>query len=343
MQKIYNKILTILKKPQIGFLAAGVVLLIVWWYGPALPKNIYETTIVTSFYAIAGIGFALLMGYAGLSSLGTGAFFGIGAFGFHYLYKYLNQSILVAVFVVIILSIIVSLIFGIISLRIAGMYLAIITMGLSRLIIEIVRTFKPYADGSTGGFLTGENKRELAFLGMKLQTDDTLIFIAIFLVIGMIIVYNLINSSTGRALLAIKNSKTAAQTMGIKVINYRLLAFVISGIYGTVAGVCSILYTRNGDVGNMDLTFALNILAAVIVGGSRSIWGILLGSFVIFGMNLSILPMLKLESFSIVLNGVLIILIMMFYPNGLINIFTDLKGKILKLRKKIKVARYGEE
>ena len=147
----------------------------------------------------------------------------------------------------------------------------------------------------------------------------------------MIAIYNLINSPTGRALLSIKNSETAAQTMGIKLLKYRLFSFVISGIYGTLAGVLSMLYLRNANVNTVGLTFALNILAAVIIGGTKSIWGIILGTFVIFGLDLAVFQRFNLGTYSIILNGVLIIVVVMFYPGGLIQLFGDIK----KLFKKI--------
>lgn len=326
-----DTVLPIIKKPQMHFVFVGFILLMVRALSKYIPATEYSAIVQTSYYFIAGLGFALLLGYGGLASLGTGAFVGIGSFGLHYLYKYHDYNLLLAIVVVVLISIIVSIIFGFVSLRISGMYLAIVTMGLSQIVVEVIRSFSEYASGTTAGFLINPFRRQLELFGYALKADDALIFSAVFVVLGMILIHNLIHSATGRALLSIKNSETAAQTMGIGLIKYRLTAFIISGVFGTIAGVLAMLYTRSGNTSQIGLSFALNILAAVVVGGTKSIWGIMIGSFVIFGIDLAILQKLNLGSYSPVINGILIIVVVMFYPGGLIQIFNDIKIKI-KLR-----------
>lgn len=332
-----------IKKPHFGFILVGVALLITRLLSDVLPPDLYGAIIITSYYYIAGLGFALLLGYGGLASLGTGAFVGIGAFSLHYIYRYMELPLLIAIAAGIVLSIIISIAFGFVSLRISGMYLAIVTMGLSQIVIEIIKNIPNYASGTTGGFLSGGTPRPLEFLGMELSQNASVVFMAVFVVIAMSVVHNLIASPTGRALLAIKNSETAAQTMGINLLKYRLLAFVISGVLGSIAGVLSLMYIRNASVSQIGLAFALNILAAVIIGGTKSIWGILLGTFVIFGLNLAVFQRFQLGNLSIIINGILIILVVMFYPGGLIQLFVDIKKFFKKLKLKIREKIYGPE
>jgi len=86
MKRIYTeKILPVLKKPQFSFVLAGIVLIIFGALSSFFPPNIHSAIVMTSYYSIAGLGFALLLGYGGLASLGTGAFVGIGSFGLHYI------------------------------------------------------------------------------------------------------------------------------------------------------------------------------------------------------------------------------------------------------------------
>lgn len=339
-----EKLIPFIKNPKFGFILVGVVLVVIRFFSGVIPPDLFGAIVTTSYYYLAGLGFALLLGYGGLASLGTGAFVGIGAFGLHYLYRYMELPLTISIIGAIMISIAVSLIFGFVSLRIAGMYLAIVTMGLSQIIIEIISNIRVYASKTTGGFLSGEGpRRALAFLGVKFESNATLLFIAFFVVVGMIIVYNLIHSPTGRALLSIKNSETAAQTMGISLIKYRLFAFTISGIFGTLAGILSLMFVRNASTSQIGLTFALNVLAAVVIGGTKSIWGILMGTFVIFGLNLAVLQPLNLGNYSIIINGVLIIIVVMYYPGGLIQLFGDLKKLFTKVKSSIKERIYGTE
>lgn len=344
MRRFYReKFKPFLKNPKFAFVIVGLVLVILRFLSGVIPPDLFGAVVTTSYYYLAGLGFALLLGYGGLASLGTGAFVGIGAFTLHYLYRYMTLPLTVSIVGAIMVAIAVSMLFGFVSLRIAGMYLAIVTMGLSQIVIEIIKNIPEYASGTTGGFLSGGPRRPLAFLGIEFASNSTLYFIAFFVVLGMIVTYNLINSPTGRALLSMKNSETAAQTMGISLIKYRLFAFTISGIFGTLAGILSLMFVRNGDVSSVGLAFALNILAAVVIGGTKSIWGILLGTFVIFGLNLAVLQPLNLGSYSIIINGLLIIIVVMFYPGGLIQLFGDIKKLVKKISANVKEKVYGTE
>ncbi len=338
-----KKMIPFIKKPHFAFIIVGLVMVAINLLSSTIPPDLFGAIVSTSYYYLAGLGFALLLGYGGLASLGTGAFVGIGAFGLHYIYRYMSMPLIVAIVGALIISILVSIIFGFVSLRIAGLYLAIVTMGLSQIVIEIIKNITHYASGTTGGFLTGENARALQIFGIELSANATLIFIAIFITLGMSVVYNLITSQTGRALLSIKNSETAAQTMGINLLKYRLFAFIISGVFGTLAGILSIMFVRNASVNTIGLSFALNILAAVVIGGTKSLWGILLGTFVIFGLNLAVLQPLNLGNYSIIINGFLIIIVVMFYPGGLIQLFGDLKRLVINIKFKIKEHIYGSE
>lgn len=338
-----QKVIPFIKKPHFAFIIVGIVMIVLNLLSSSISPDLFGAIVSTSYYYLAGLGFALLLGYGGLASLGTGAFVGIGAFGLHYIYRFMSMPLIVAIVGALAISILISIIFGFVSLRIAGLYLAIVTLGLSQIVIEIIKNIQHYNSGTTGGFLTGENARALQIFGIELTANATLFFIAVFLVLCMSIVYNLISSQTGRALLSIKNSETAAQTMGINLLRYRLFAFIISGVFGTLAGILSILFVRNASVNTIGISFALNILAAVVIGGTKSIWGILLGTFVIFGLNLAVLQPLNLGNYSIIINGILIIVVVMFYPGGLIQVFGDLKRVVIKLRLKIKERIYGTE
>jgi branched-chain amino acid transport system permease protein len=344
MRRFYReKLKPFLKNPKFAFLAFGFILIILRFLSGVIPPDLFGAIVTTSYFYLAGLGFALLLGYGGLASLGTGAFVGIGAFTLHYLYRYMTLPLTVSILGAVLVAIAISLLFGFVSLRIAGMYLAIVTMGLSQIVVEIIKNIPEYASGTTGGFLSGAIRRPLAIFGIQFDSNSTLYFIAFFLVVGMSVVYNLINSPTGRALLSMKNSETAAQTMGISLIKYRLFAFTISGIFGTLAGILSLMFVRNSDISSVGLSFALNILAAVVIGGTKSIWGILLGTFVIFGLNLAVLQPLNLGSYSIIINGLLIIIVVMFYPGGLIQVFGDLKKLFVKISSRIKERVYGTE
>ena len=165
-------------------------------------------------------------------------------------------------------------------------------------------------------------------LGEKLTRYNAYVLLVIMIVIAMVLVFNIIKSPIGRAMLSMKNSSSAAQAMGISLLKYRLLAFVFATVFAVIGGGFYILFWNTTRPEEWTLTLSLNILAAVVVGGSKSIYGVLLGSFVIFGFDDIVLK--KIDFFanngnaSMLISGILIILVIIFYPGGLIQMISDL-------------------
>ena len=167
----------------------------------------------------------------------------------------------------------------------------------------------------------------------------------------MALTLNIMKSPTGRALLAMRNSESAAQAMGVSIFRYRLLAFIVSTVYALLGGVFYMSYISFSIPTTWTIAFSLNILAAVIVGGSQSIYGIILGTFMIFGLNLAVFQQIQFfidnPAISVVFNGVLIIVVIMFYPGGLIRLVNTLyykaKAGIEKWKKRRREYKYGTD
>ena len=152
-------------------------------------------------------------------------------------------------------------------------------------------------------------------------------------------------------MLAMKNSTSAAQAMGISLLKYRLLAFVICTAYASLSGVMLMITVRSATAsfgtGFYALITSLNILAAVIIGGYKSIWGAIFGTFIMYGLQTTLLNNVEFLSENPVIitfiSGVLVILVVMFYPGGLAQLFGELKAKIKKQAAKRKEAIYGKD
>ena len=325
-----------------------------------IPYTIQRSLAITFTYAIASVGFCLLMGYSGLASLGIGGCIGIGTYSVHFIMVEAKLPFFISLVTAIAISILIGLVVGFISLRIEGIYLVILTLALS----EILRAI--YAADPDISHINLLSSQAHIF-GIQIRSDMKLLLVMIFLVIILTITTNLIKSPTGRAMLAMKNSTAAAQAMGISLIKYRLMAFVICTVYAAITGVLYMFVMGSADAtnptGDYALMTSLNILAAVIIGGYKSIWGSIVGTFIMYGIKRVIfddlfgkiiselsekLPIIKeVEQYiplAITLSsGVLVIVIAMFFPGGLAQLLTELKLKITKLFKKIKEARYGKD
>ena len=334
-----------LLKPQMQFIIFGVLMCVVGYLSTELRVLPYswQSALATTFaFSIASVGFCLLMGYSGLASLGTGGFIGIGTYSVYFVMSESGLPLTLAIIVALLIAVAIGTIVGFISLRIEGIYLVILTLGLSEILRNIFVALETKIN------LTGS---AAVIFGMKLPRASVIYVVMAALVVVMLITHNLINSPTGRAMLAMKNSTAAAQAMGISLIKYRLLAFVICTAYAALAGVMLMLVVRSADAsegtGFYALITSLNILAAVIIGGYKSIWGAVFGTFVMYGMQTTILNNIKFLSENPVIitliSGVLVILVVMFYPGGLAQLCAELRGKLKKLFTKLKEVRYGKD
>lgn len=333
--------------PVLGYIIFAAVLMI-------MQHLATEGTVTTGFisavgstliYCIVGLGFCLLLGYSALASLGTAGFIGIGAYIGYYCLSVYGVGVGVAFVMAIVVAVAVGVFVGFISLRIEGIYLAIVTLGVAQIIKEVLSALMDTIKISA---------RDIVIMGMEFNIREVkqavfFLIVAILLLL-MWVTHNLINSPTGRAMLAMKNSTSAAQAFGISLMKYRLLAFVYSTILAALAGLLYMLYirTEQNSVGTLfTLSTSLNILGAVIIGGTKSIWGTIGGTFIIFGIDKMFLQDIKFfnenPTLITIVCGLLVILVVMFFPGGLVQLVKGTIFKIKALFVKWRIRRYGIE
>ena len=282
------------------------------------------------FYSIVSIGLNVLLGYSGLISLGTAGFMGMGAYISAYLTQDLGLPFILSLIISITIPLFIGLIIGLISLRIEGYYLAIATLGVA----EIFRQVFVELDFFTGGF-SGKNAGYPDLGVVTLDRMWTYILIAVSLIAIMIITHNIVYSRSGRALLTMRGSEAAAQAMGINLLKYRLMAFGIATLYAALGGVLYVHFIRFAYPSGWNVNLSLQILAVIVIGGMRTITGPVLGAIVVFGVPELILKQLpiigNIDGLAYIFTGVLIIVVILFYPNGLIYVGNDIK-KLFKRR-----------
>ncbi len=294
--------------------------------------TIYSTVL---FYTIVAVGLNVLLGYSGLVSLGTAGFMGLGAYITGY---FSDKSFVLGIIVALAVPIILGCIVGLVSLRLEGYYLAIATLGISEIIKTVFTEFEQYTGGFSGmkvgyaDFLKGYD-----FFGIHTPKMLSYYILAVILIIVLILTHNFIFSATGRALLAMKGSQPAAQAMGINLFKYKLTAFIVATVYASIAGILYMLVIRSAYPTTWSLNLSLQILAVVVIGGSRTILGPIIGSIVVFGLPELVfkqIPLLSsINGISYIFTGLLIIIIILYYPNGLIYIGHDIKRLVKKVRK----------
>ena len=334
------------RHPVTGYAVFALVLMVMQMLsGLDLISPSFVTAVgSTIIFVIIGLGFCLLLGYSALASLGTAGFIGIGAYCAYYCLAQWGLTIGIAFVMAVAAALVIGIIVGYISLRIEGIYLAIVTLGVAEILKEVLSAICDTIK------LKGAQITLFGLDSLRLKTDHIFYGMVAILFLLMFITHNLMNSPTGRAMLAMKNSTSAAQAFGISLLKYRLLAFIISIVYAAVAGLLYMLYIRyvsNSSSTLFSLSTSLNILGAVIIGGTKSIWGTVGGTFIIYGIDKMFLQDIAFfrenPTLITLFCGILVVLVVMFYPGGLAQLVLEIRLKLAKLRKNRREARYGKD
>lgn len=267
---------------------------------------------------ILAVSLNLTTGFLGELSLGHAGFMAIGAYAGSILTLNTNLPAGIEFFLGIILGGIVAAIFGILIgvpvLRLKGDYLAIVTLAFGEIIRSIINSL-----GITGGAM-----------GLsKIPRYSNYTWVYFILIITIVVIANLVKSRHGRAITSIRENYLAAESIGIKVSKYKIMAFVIAAFFAGVAGV---LYGHNLGIlkpGDFDYNKSIEILVIVVLGGMGSIKGSVISAII-----LTVLPeMLRAaDDFRMLLYAIVLIVMMLFNSSG-IRTKLEESGKLPKLPK----------
>ncbi len=252
-----------------GALAVAVFL------APLLVGSYLQSQIVFVFiYAIVGVGLLILTGFTGQVSLGHAAFLAIGAYSAAYLQRlgvpfvvYLPLSALIAGAV--------GALVGFPALRLSGIYLVIATIAFGFIVEEIAARWESVTNGNDG-----LRVKAVELLGLTVSRDGYGFYVVclVLLIAVMLGALNLLRSPTGRAFLAIRDSETAARSMGVNLAVYKVMAFSISA---AITGLAGCLYAHKLSFVSPEmftLLLSLEFIIVIIIGGVGSLHGAVLGS-----------------------------------------------------------------
>lgn len=283
-----------------------------------LPSSFYvRVAALVYINALAVLGVNILTGFAGQVSLGHAGFFGIGAYAVALGPVYLGLPGWASLPGGAAVSALLAFVIGRPILRLSGYYLAIATLGMGMLISMVVSN-EAYITGGPNGMEVAR----MVVLGWRVTGSLTWYWISgITLVAGALIVINLIESPTGRALRAVHDSEIAARVLGVDVGRYKLLAFVISAVFPSIAG--SYLALLDGFVTPNTTSFLLSIelVMMAVLGGLGSIPGSIVGAAV-----LVILPqcLTVFHDYEQLVLGAMIVVFLIFLPGGIVPAFMSL-------------------
>ncbi|RSK28363.1 branched-chain amino acid ABC transporter permease [Bacillus sp. HMF5848] len=290
-------------------------------------RSLLTTLNMIVVYAIVAIGFNILLGYAGQISLGHAAFMGLGAYVSAYVTSNLELPFLLSLVVSGFIPMVIGLLLGLVALRLEGHYLAIATLGFG---IAIQQVFKEWI-GFTNGF-SGMRADYPMLFSFEFKDREHFFILAIaILVLLAIFAHNFLQSKTGRAFIAMRDSEHAAQAMGVSLFKYKLIAFAISAFYAGVAGSLYIHLIRYTEPNQWGIDLSLNLLAMVVIGGLASVPGSIIGAaFIVLVPEITkdIGFLEGIKNVSYIITGLSLVLVIMFFPYGLARIWAQLKATI---------------
>ena len=308
----------IAKNSHVHYLLFGVIVCFLPMLSSAggIKNSTLSTLAFVLIFSIVAMGLNLLLGYSGLISLGTAGFMGLGAYIAAYVQDNMSLGFWLALLLAVAVPTLIGLLVGLISLRVSGIYLAIATLCIAEILAKTFEQAEWFTHGTAG-----KQSKYPHIFGVQMDRSMMFIICAIALVLVMMLTYNIVHGQLGRALHAMRSSEVAAQAMGVNVLKYKLFAFCIATMYAGLAGCLYLFFLRSSYPSTWNLFLSLNIVAMVVVGGLRSIFGTVAGAFVIFAIPELVLKKLPIigdaPGLPYVFSGVMIIVVIMFFPQGL--------------------------
>jgi branched-chain amino acid transport system permease protein len=248
--------------------------------------RVFQFSMVVS-NAIALLGLNLLTGYNGQISLGHGAFYAIGAYTTSILIEHFAVPYYLTIPVAGVVCLVFGFLFGLPALRLEGIYLALATYALGVALPQVLK-YKGI-EGWTGGVQGITLVKPDAPLGLPLSPDQWLYLFSLAIMLGMFwVARNLIQSHTGRVIVAIRDNPLAAAAMGVDTARYKSLTFGVSAMYTGVAGALAALSVQFVAPDSFGILVSTSFLLGIVVGGLASISGAIYGAiFIQFVPNLA--------------------------------------------------------
>lgn len=229
---------------------------------------------------IFAMSYDLLLGYSGILSFGHSMFFGTGGYIVAILIgKNFNWPIAWALLAVLVMAFLQALIFGVLSLRVRGVYLAMVTLAFAEMFFILAEAgdFRSYtgADDGLHGFPIP------AYLSATEFRTRFYYLAFIFFILVFLAARRLVNSPTGRVIIATRDNENRATMIGFNTFWYKLISFIAAGIFAALAGALLALYNRSVTPSLLSINTTIDALAMTIIGGTGTLVGPILGAAIV--------------------------------------------------------------
>jgi branched-chain amino acid transport system permease protein len=307
---------------------------------PFLASDYLFLSILNPFLimALAAVGLNLLVGYCGQISIGHAAFMSVGAYAaYNLMLRVPSLSFLVALVLAGLIAAVVGMLFGIPSLRIKGLYLAVATLAAQFFMDWLFARVKWFTNYAPSGSVSTAT---LDIFGWRLDSPTSkYLFLLAVVTVFTLLARNLVRGHIGRAWMAIRDMDVAAEVIGIRPVYAKLTAFAVSSFYVGVAGALwGFVYLGAWEPLAFNITLSLSLLFMIIIGGMGSITGSFFGAFFIIALPIVLdqvpaalgapLSTAMASHVASMVFGALIVFFLIVEPHGLARLWAIGKEKL---------------
>jgi branched-chain amino acid transport system permease protein len=303
-------------------IAGGAAALAVLIALPAVLSS-YQLSLVTKMliFGIFAMSLDLLLGYAGLPSLGHAAYFGVAAYTVGLLALRVANNFWLDFPAGLLMAAGVSALFGLFALRTRGSYFLMITLALGQVLWGIAFGWRSLTGGDDG--LPSVPRPDLSLPWALTDGIPFYYFVLIFFALAIGALALIVSSPFGRALIGVRESERRMEVLGYDVWRYKYVAFILAGLFAGLAGNLFVYFNGFVSPSYLNILFSASALLMVILGGSGTLLGPAIGAAVIVGLENFISG--YMERWVLVL-GVIYVLVTLFAPNGLVGLVRQRLG-----------------
>lgn len=299
--------------PNVAKLICLLILILLPFVVPS--PYIRHLLIITFIYAIVASNWDLSLGYAGVFNFGHIAFFAVGVYGSAILSKTFGITPWATIPIAGLIGVVAALIISLPVLRLKGIYVVLVTFAFSQLCFQLVLSQEEITGGSMGMPLLPPLK--IGDYNFARDGKFGYYFIGLFLlVLSTIYLHRLVHSRFGTSIIALRDNEDYAISRGISLARQRMLTLGLSAYFTGAAGGFYSTYVRVASPEIFGFGFLSLALSMLLLGGLNSIYGPILGAFVITLLSEA---MVDLGPMRFLIISALIVLMLLFYPGGLIN------------------------
>lgn len=317
----------------IPFLLIGIVLILIPFF---TTNNYIISTLVYCFlFASLGVAWNLIGGYGDQISWCHASFVAVGAYTGMIMFKMLGISPFISIIVGMVLAYILATVIGYGTFRLRGPYFSLATIAFGEIVRIIIQFWGKLTGGAAGYYIAYKGQN---FFNLSFKNDKPFYYILLALLIVVILIAAWFSKSKiGHDLGAIKGDEDAAISLGIESFKIKLNAFQLSAVICAAVGTFYgffLGFIEPSTISSLDLS--IRIVVCVIIGGVGTLWGPVLGAFVIIILSQGLNSIFgNIGGLSLALYGLLLVVIVIFKPTGLISLFPKWKKKINSVEKKV--------